>query len=380
MPPNVEVTKGDDIDDIDEIEYAPPYHNGLPAQRSSLVASYDSPSPEPDHGPDFKPPQPLKKVVLPPADPLQSILDLPILRPIPWREGHELPPDKSTEHERMQPRSATIMTTRGDIADPACASCARGVGHFAVCIVKEGYFLGACATCYFNHNGVSCSFRKEKEAGAKAVAAAKKAQNHGLLSPGGDTIHVNAPPRKRKRTSTAKASHNQVAEEGGAYSYEKSFDDDPNALLQFVYNQQQQINSNGGTKRHHQQHLAERDDHESRPHKSNGHDARRESYRVGEGSYSPAGPYGTRERSSFNESNLAGAYNHRESRDALPQDDEPLALIDTFPRKKQKQIFAVIGSLQSGIRTSRQQTENLQRQLDSLQTILGIEPEEVEYN
>ncbi|KAH9215839.1 hypothetical protein DL95DRAFT_445659 [Leptodontidium sp. 2 PMI_412] len=386
MPPNV-----------DEIEYAPPYHNGIPAARPSLVSGYDSPSPEFDvganHGPDIKP-SPPRIVTLPPADPLQKLLDLPILRPIPWKEGQDLPPNKSSEHERVQVRSAVIMTTRGDVAETQCDRCARGVGRFAKCVYKDGWFMGACATCQMSSKGNLCSFRTKKEAAARAKAMANNkaaAQERVVYSPG-DTIHVNGPSMKRKRTSTGKAApHTQprtsscqesAAEEG--HSYEKAFDDDPDALLQYVYNQQQ-VNMNGGTKRHHQRYLAERDEHmqDVRTSKSNGTDIRRESYRVkvGERSFSPAIPYGGgRERSSFNESNMANGYNRHESRDALPPHDEPVPLIDTFPRKKQKQLFAIIGSLQSGIRTSRQQTENLQRQLDSLQTILGIDPEEVDYN
>ncbi|KAH6666924.1 hypothetical protein B0J14DRAFT_603578 [Halenospora varia] len=48
-------------------------------------------------------------------------------------------------------------------------------------------------------------------------------------------------------------------------------------------------------------------------------------------------------------------------------------LIDTLPRKKQKQIFGIIGGLQSGIRNVRQQADGLQKQLDALQASLGID-------
>ena len=67
--------------DIDEIEYAPPYQNGLPASRPSLVMGYDSPSPDsgpvatPTYKPDIKLPPP-RKVAPPPPDPLQKLLDL----------------------------------------------------------------------------------------------------------------------------------------------------------------------------------------------------------------------------------------------------------------------------------------------------------------
>lgn len=53
-----------------------------------------------------------------------------------------------------------------------------------------------------------------------------------------------------------------------------------------------------------------------------------------------------------------------------------MSLIDSIPRKKQKQIFGIIGGLQSGIRSVRQQAENLQKQLDILQSALGIDSED----
>lgn len=48
------------------------------------------------------------------------------------------------------------------------------------------------------------------------------------------------------------------------------------------------------------------------------------------------------------------------------------SLFDTLPRKKQKQIFSIIGGIQSGIRHARQTAEDLQKQLDILQEALGI--------
>jgi hypothetical protein len=51
-------------------------------------------------------------------------------------------------------------------------------------------------------------------------------------------------------------------------------------------------------------------------------------------------------------------------------------LIDTLPRNKQKRIFGIIGGIQSGIRSVRQQTNDLQKQLDLLQSELGIDTED----
>jgi hypothetical protein len=46
--------------------------------------------------------------------------------------------------------------------------------------------------------------------------------------------------------------------------------------------------------------------------------------------------------------------------------DDGIALIDTLPKSKQRQVYAVISGLQGGI-------EHLQRELDSLKRALGID-------
>lgn len=53
-----------------------------------------------------------------------------------------------------------------------------------------------------------------------------------------------------------------------------------------------------------------------------------------------------------------------------------MGLIDRLPRKKQREIFGIIGTIQSGIRMVRSQTESLQKQLDLLQGALGIDLDE----
>jgi hypothetical protein len=72
---------------------------------------------------------------------------------------------------------------------------------------------------------------------------------------------------------------------------------------------------------------------------------------------------------------------HRRGSIAINVDSKPATpletpLIDTLPRKKQKQIFSIIGGLQSGIRICKQQAESMQKQLDLLQTALGLDSDE----
>ena len=59
---------------------------------------------------------------------------------------------------------------------------------------------------------------------------------------------------------------------------------------------------------------------------------------------------------------------------ALEPPEAPL--IDTFPKRKQKQIYGVIGGLESAIRINQQQNENLQKQIDTLRRTLGIDVED----
>jgi hypothetical protein len=52
------------------------------------------------------------------------------------------------------------------------------------------------------------------------------------------------------------------------------------------------------------------------------------------------------------------------------------SLIDSVPRKKKKQIYGILGGLQSGIRSCLRQAESMQKQLDMLQMALGIDAED----
>lgn len=97
----------------------------------------------------------------PGIDALEGLRALPEVRPIPWQEGKELPPEKSTESPRSQTRGAFLLSTRGQIRNPPCTHCSTGVGRFSVCISLEGWFHGACATCQMGTRGNLCSLRKE---------------------------------------------------------------------------------------------------------------------------------------------------------------------------------------------------------------------------
>ncbi|KAF7863200.1 hypothetical protein EAF04_007283 [Stromatinia cepivora] len=90
---------------------------------------------------------------------LDRIKVLPEMRDLPWREGQALPPEKSTESQRVQQRGACMVATRGRIMTKPCTHCDQGYGRFSHCIVLEEWFQGACATCIFTSKGNKCSLR-----------------------------------------------------------------------------------------------------------------------------------------------------------------------------------------------------------------------------
>jgi len=59
-----------------------------------------------------------------------------------------------------------------------------------------------------------------------------------------------------------------------------------------------------------------------------------------------------------------------------PSEPPDTPIFDSLPRKKQKQLYAMIGGLQSGIRSCKVQAESMQKQLDLLQAALGIVDDE----
>lgn len=99
----------------------------------------------------------------PGIDSLSGLRVLPELRPIPWVNGKELPPDKSTESPRTQTRGAFLLSTRGNVNNPPCSHCATGSGRFSLCVSLEDFFHGACSTCQMATRGNLCSLRTGKD-------------------------------------------------------------------------------------------------------------------------------------------------------------------------------------------------------------------------
>jgi hypothetical protein len=157
---------------------------------------------------------------------------------------------------------------------------------------------------------------------------------------------------------------------------------DAAALVNYIYEKQYPPN---GTKRHQILYRAQSDPREAgngpTPPPMNtyrmvgtGKESKAEPDRDGSNSLSPSSqlihPTQTSYENSYRNTSMAAQPEARNvGHPATP-------LIDTLPRKKQKQIYQIIGGVQSGIRSVRQQTESLQKQLDLLQAALGIDTDD----
>ncbi|KAE9364571.1 hypothetical protein N431DRAFT_421647 [Stipitochalara longipes BDJ] len=342
------------------------------------------------------------------VDALEGLRALPEVRSIPWQSGKELPADKSTESPRSQTRGAFLLSTRGQIRNPPCTHCATGVGRFSVCVSLDGWFHGACATCQMGTRGNLCSLRKNAE--VDGVTPNKWVEpSTTQSSPLADADRPSS-SLKRKRDSPSTIA---AAAQSPATSYQQiqtTLPASPNpitpyhlppnnlsthnhptnnpshsgasALLNHVYQKQYPPN---GTKRHQILYQTQSDPREPgtgpAPPPMNtyrmvgtGQTSKTEMVRDGSNSLSPS--------TQLIQPTQPPSYNtpYRNTSMAQPEarnvSHPATPLIDTLPRKKQKQIYQIIGGVQSGLRLVRQQTENMQKQLDLLQAALGIDDDD----
>lgn len=375
-----------------------------------------------------------------PGDSLDRLRAMPILREIPWYKGKELPPDKSIESSRVQTRGACLLVSRGKVKNPPCSHCATGVGRFSQCIAHEDWFHGACATCQLATRGNLCTYRRketlrikpedkpnERESDTLNTVPSKntpqtreqriepKPRSQEKAASRTPTSEGTGPSKKRKReTLQATAVWKQYvspylpAMPSGSIqtslngttpilyptpqsSYLQSpyqstpppHSDTP--PVNYIYQKENaqiipkpqvvskplgpkitpvQVNNHSGR---HPESAADRRDSKG----SRGREAT--------DSLSPSVQLLQPFQSSSEEPKApAPQVQGFVPINVHPKSSEPpdRPLIDTLSRKKQKQIYGVIGGLQSGIRSCKQQAENMQKQLDLLQIALGIDVED----
>ncbi|KUJ17337.1 uncharacterized protein LY89DRAFT_733191 [Mollisia scopiformis] len=336
---------------------------------------------------------------------------LPELRAIPWRKGKQCAPEKSTHSSRPQTRGAFLLVTRGIVRAP-CTHCETGAGRFALCISLNDWYHGACATCVMATRGNKCSLRQDVEEGFLPLDGPQQQDSTRLASPddGNGEYQTSSAKRKQSPTRAYVAGYSQdekavdehqspsqpTPSTNNYQAYNSTLPpqstnryptmapqqpttytptpnphpatqsfvpNDKSSLLDYVYQKQYPPN---GKKRHHILHQAERE--------------------ASQGTNKPAPNKRVRLGTEYDEraeasSSISPSVQLIQSAAAYRpggHENEATPLIDTLSKKKQREIFGIIGGLQSGIRLVRQQTDSLQKQLDLLQSAFGIDLDEDE--
>lgn len=285
------------------------------------------------------------------------LLMMPEKRPLPWREGVEAGADNETggESRRKQIRFGCLLATRGEIQSTPCQSCANGRGKFSLCIALEGFFKGACASCQLSGRPNRCSIKKNDDEGPIAGPNV-------LLPPSSSAQYQTqgqGHPPKRRKTDTvpewesARPQWDHELGDSHARHQQMNMEQRPWATVNSPVMTTPQIvrGMNGSTVT------------------SQTSDQRQAMVwpAVNQPTSVPADIKHNHVRGSNGGSYQSNVEVGRDER-AMTEDGS-VALIDTLPKSKQRQVYGLVSGLQGGI-------DHLQRELDSLKRALGIDEED----
>jgi hypothetical protein len=343
--------------------------------------------PSPDHRPQprtTRTPKTGQKVVISTME--DRLMAMPEKRPLPWRDGVEAGAENETggESRRKQIRFGCLLATRGDIQENPCMSCANGRGKFRVCVALDGYFKGACASCQLSGRPNRCSIKKGdgeyflQTSTSLLTRLPDDPESPIVHTPGGQEssmistqqqqqqtpVATSSVPKSKRRKVDPKPQKGKTAAEEKIPEWESARPQweqelgDAHArqqLNEIVQRPWAPVNDNMGL---------------------NGINVIRtipQEHRNSMGGWAavnqPApsttsqafGIIPAESSSSFRQSKDQG---RRE--DTFLNEDGAVALIDTLPKSKQRQVYGLVSGLQNGI-------QGLQRELDSLKKALGID-------
>ena len=369
-------------------ELEPP---GLLARNTMTPRNLESPEPQeedystPNPLPDQKNPQP---DLLAPRAPRQRhkqnvttmeerLMMMPEKRPLPWRDGVEPGAENETggDSRRKQIRFGCLLATRGEVQEVPCNSCANGRGKFRVCVALDGYFKGACASCQLSGRPNRCSIKKnDGKSFAPGYLEDAKFVKDVLENPTIDTPRPEAvsrneheleqtndgPQPKRRKTDTVpdwESARPQWEQElGDSHARQQ--------MNQIVQRPWATVNSPV-----------------IMPHPAHGmngssivpSNAIDQSSSMGWATVNQpvvvAPPPQTYNGAESNGGSYRNSLDQGRREDTVNNEDGSVALIDTLPKNKQRQVYGLVSGLQGGI-------EHLQRELDSLKRALGIDDED----
>ncbi|KAE8444496.1 hypothetical protein EG329_000480 [Mollisiaceae sp. DMI_Dod_QoI] len=289
----------------------------------------------------------------------ERLIQMKEVRPLPWRDSVEPGADNETggESRRKQIRFGCLLATRGEIQEVPCNSCANGRGKFRHCIALEGFFKGACASCQLSGRPNRCSIKKNDEVVQSPTVNTPgdaASRNPSQYQPTSEPPHA-----KRRKTSAIpdwESARPQWEQELGE-SHARQQMSEIGQRSWATVNSPIPMPSNGLSG------AGSRNPSQSVEH--------RNSMGWAAVNQPPSGP-------SPQPFNTVGEGNGGSYRNTIEQgrreettviDDGSVALIDTLPKNKQRQVYGLLSGLQSGI-------NHLQSELDALKKALGIDDED----
>ncbi|EPE24858.1 hypothetical protein GLAREA_11439 [Glarea lozoyensis ATCC 20868] len=274
---------------------------------------------------------------------LSELEALPEIRPIPWIEGKELPPEKSTESLRTQTRGGYLLSTRGNIQTPPCTRCATGGGQTPSAI-----------------KGRRDSIKQPPSNKPQASNGTKRKQSEMA-----DVV---------EKSPMLPNVQDPIALDSSIKLSPNSFD--PSQMITQFRNTYQSPYTSNNIQQQPQKNL-QPVSHTSTSQKSSHTPSLKKSLvNVGTGQSMNNNNGGTKSQRILLSPTPPIASTNNARAPIAPTERLSDTLFDNLPRKKQKQIFGIIGGIQSGIRIVRQQADQLQNQLDLLQSALGIDSED----
>ncbi|KAH7313060.1 hypothetical protein BKA65DRAFT_151257 [Rhexocercosporidium sp. MPI-PUGE-AT-0058] len=305
---------------------------------------------------------------------LERLRRLPEVRAsIPWRPGQELPPEKAVDSPRVQQRGAILLSTRGTVMTNPCGHCAGGYGRFSVCVTLQNWFQGACSGCIFTSKGNKCSLRTQTSGSADGRLLRYHADDPESYSRN-VAEQADKPSKKRKRSSVPGLAQPvaQPAPYTSIYPQlepPQSASPDLDMLLQAEIAREQSGEPDSPV----------RVDLQPSQHPSQPNVARPRGPSKGTVAPSPYQLYAENHRSKAdtllprdaapmsqtgNETStpLPATWQSRSSKTQVT----PMSVIDSLPKAKQRELYGIISQCQGGI-------DHLQRQLESLKSLLGID-------
>jgi len=323
---------------------------------------------------------------------LDRLRALPEVRSIPWRPGQELPPERSIDSPRVQQRGAILLSTRGRRAEKPCEHCAAGYGRFSVCITLEHWFQGACSSCIFTSKGNKCSLRFQTSGTADGRALRYHTDNPEVLQSYIRNAAEHPKPSKKRKRRSAPSQMQPTVDPSHASSYPSgesplAVSPDLDTLLQAEIAREQSSGQHD-IFHHHTEKKQQKQHNPSQPNVARVRGPAKTLLNTADPS-----PFSNEARKLVTDASsprdLAPLPTERNwpvhqalvekksvTPGSAPRPDlsgnvnaGSTPMIDTLPKATQRKIYAGFSGLQGGI-------DHLQRQLDSLKALLGIDVED----